>query len=164
MNDRNFEKLKKIEIELLLSFIEITKKYNLKYFLLGGTCLGAVRHNGFIPWDDDIDVGLPREDYEVFLKVAQAELPENVFLQNGNTDPEYTLNFAKLRNSDTTFMEQSFKNYKINHGVYIDVFPLDGYKNSFVTAFWDKIFTYRIICEQDWSHLNNFKKIIYFYK
>ncbi len=118
--------LRKIETKMLEEFIAICKKYNFRYYLIGGTCLGAVRHQGFIPWDDDIDVGMPRKDYEDFLKVAQKELSENIFLQTAETDVNYANNFAKLRDSNTTFLETTVKNFNINHGVFIDIFPLDG--------------------------------------
>lgn len=124
------ERLKNIELNMLKSFVAICEKHGLRYYALGGTLLGAVRHNGFIPWDDDIDVGMPRKDYNEFLRVAQAELPSGLFLQNGKTDPDFPLNFSKIRNSNTTFIESAMKNININHGVYIDIFPLDGYKNS----------------------------------
>lgn len=130
MKQIQLEQLKQIELDILKQFIEVCQKLNLTYFVLGGTMLGAVRHKGFIPWDDDIDVGMPRQDYEVFLQKAQALLPESYFLQTHKTDPEYPLNFAKIRNSNTTFIESSMANRNINHGVYIDVFPLDFYPDS----------------------------------
>lgn len=118
-------RIKEIEIEIFKSFISVCEHLNLTYYILDGTLLGAVRHKGFIPWDDDIDVGMPREDYEVFLKEGQALLPEEYFIQTFDSDPEYLANYAKIRNSNTTFVETSVKNRKINHGVFIDVFPLD---------------------------------------
>ena len=119
--------LQKKELELLKSFIEVCDKLNLKYFLVCGTALGAVKYNGFIPWDDDMDVGLYREDYNRFVKEAQKLLPQNVFLQTYETDLRYPYIFAKLRLSDTTYIEKSVAKIDMNHGVYIDVFPLDGY-------------------------------------
>ena len=124
------QRLKSIELEMLKSFAEICEKLNLRYYLIGGTLLGAVRHRGFIPWDDDIDVGMPREDYEVFLKEAQKYLPEYYFLQTRKTDPEYLSNFAKIRDSRTTFLDKAVKHRKTNHGVYIDVFPIDYYPDT----------------------------------
>lgn len=124
------QELKKIETDILRSFIGVCQKLGVKYYVLGGTLLGAVRHKGFIPWDDDIDVGMPREDYEKLLKFGQDLLPEGLFLQTFRTDPEYPANFAKIRRSNTTFVEYSIKDRKINHGVYIDIFPLDFYPNK----------------------------------
>ena len=126
----DINKLKQAEVRILKVFIQVCETLNLKYYVLGGTMLGAVRHKGFIPWDDDIDVGMPREDYEIFLQKAQEFLPENYFVQTFETDPEWPANFAKIRNSDTTFIETSVKNRKINHGIYIDVFPLDWHEED----------------------------------
>ena len=117
--------LKKVQIEILKEFLEVCGKLKLRYYLLGGTLLGAVRHQGFIPWDDDIDVGMPRQDYEIFLKEGQKLLPEHLFIQSIQTEPEYLMCFGKIRNSNTTFVESSISKRKINHGVYIDIFPLD---------------------------------------
>lgn len=124
------EKLKQIELDIFRQFISVCQKLNLNYYAIGGTLLGSVRHKGFIPWDDDIDVAMLRKDYEIFLQKAQEFLPSPYFLQTHQTDPEYPLNFAKLRNSNTTFIESSVANRKINHGVYIDIFPLDFYPDS----------------------------------
>lgn len=124
---KQMEELKNIELDIFRSFIEACEKLNLKYYVIGGTLLGAVRHKGFIPWDDDIDVGMPRKDYEKFIANGQKHLPEGLFVQTFDTDPEYPANFAKIRNSGTTFVEYSIKDRNINHGVYIDIFPLDFY-------------------------------------
>lgn len=130
MKHESLERLKELELELFFAFIECCKKLNISYYLIGGTLLGAVRHKGFIPWDDDIDVGMLRKDYEVFIKEGQKYLPDGFFLQSRKTDPELLNNFAKIRNSKTTFIESSMKNRNINHGIYIDVFPLDYYPDD----------------------------------
>lgn len=121
------EELKCIETQMFCAFIEVCSKLKLRYYLLGGTLLGAVRHHGFIPWDDDIDVGMPRDDYEVFLQKAQALLPQYLFVQSIYSDVEYVMPFAKIRNCNTAFIETSVNHLNINHGVFIDVFPLDNY-------------------------------------
>lgn len=125
MND-----LQKVELELLKVFKETCEKLNLNYFLVCGSCLGAARHGGFIPWDDDMDVGMYREDYNKFMEQAPALLPEGIFLQNYKSDPEFPCIFAKLRNSSTTYIEKSAVDLNINHGIYIDIFPLDGYPSD----------------------------------
>ena len=119
--------LQRKEFDLLICFAEVCEKLDLPYFLVCGSALGAVKYGGFIPWDDDVDVGLYRKDYERFLKEAPSHLPAHVFLQTYQTDPEYPNIFAKLRDSNTTYIEKSVRRVHMNHGVYIDVFPLDGY-------------------------------------
>lgn len=115
------------EFEMLKEFVRICDELELTYFLVCGSALGAAKYKGFIPWDDDIDVALPRPDYEIFCQKAQAMLPKHLFLQNHNTDKYYPLIFSKIRNSNTTFVEKSYATTNINHGIYIDVFPIDGY-------------------------------------
>ena len=122
--------LQRIELNLFCCFREICEKLNLGYFLVCGSALGAERHGGFIPWDDDFDVGMYREDYNKFMELAPKLLPEGIFLQNYKTDPQFPYVFAKLRNSNTTFIQTVLANLDINHGVYIDIFPLDGYPSD----------------------------------
>lgn len=119
--------LQQKEFEILKCFVEICEKLNLKYYLVCGTALGAIKYKGFIPWDDDVDVALPREDYEIFCKRAKELLPKEYFLQTYKTDEAYPCIFAKIRNSNTAYFEKTIAHLPINHGVYIDVFPLDGY-------------------------------------
>lgn len=119
--------LQKKEFELLRLFVGTCDQLNLTYFMVCGSALGAVKYQGFIPWDDDVDVAMPRPDYEVFLKEAPALLPEWVFLQNYRTDPEYPGMGSKLRNTQTTFIEKEAMKIPMNHGIFIDLFPLDGY-------------------------------------
>lgn len=122
--------LQKTELELFRCFTQICDKLNLTYFLVCGSALGAARHGGFIPWDDDLDVGMYRDDYNKFMELAPALLPKGIFLQNYKTDPEFPYMYAKLRNSNTTYIEKRLAPLNINHGVYIDIFPLDGYPSN----------------------------------
>ena len=116
------------ELKMVKIFINICSKYNLKYVAAGGTLLGAIRHKGYIPWDDDIDLMMPRDDYEAFLNIAQSELPENLFLQCSKTEKIYPNGHAQIRNSNTTCLIGSsypdLKNGK-NCGIFIDIFPYD---------------------------------------
>lgn len=130
MSTIDMDKLKKCEVEILKEFLFACKVLNLQYYVIGGTLLGTVRHKGFIPWDDDIDVGMPRQDYNVFVREGQKHMNSRFFVQTHESDPEYLNGFAKVRDSGTTFIETSAKNAKINHGIYIDVFPLDDYDMS----------------------------------
>ena len=121
------KKIWAVEIDLLLEFDRVCKKHNLKYFFEAGSLLGAVRHGGFIPWDDDIDVTMPRTDYEKFLTLKD-EFKEPYFLQTPYTDNGYFYSFAKLKNSNTTGWNRTFAYQKFNFGICIDVFPLDDIK------------------------------------
>lgn len=119
--------LQRKSFELLQIFVGICDKWNIPYYLVCGSALGAIKYGGFIPWDDDIDVGLLRADYQRFLEVAPRELPEWCFLQNYRTEKNYYHSFSKLRNSNTTFIEDCVAELEMNHGIYLDIFPLDGY-------------------------------------
>lgn len=121
----SLREIQKIELGILIKFDEICRNNNLTYFLDSGTALGAVRHGGFIPWDDDIDVGMPRRDYEIFMKIGQSQLGDKYFLQNRKTDPNCPFTFSKIRKNNTTFMEWNKRNIKMHHGIFIDVFPYD---------------------------------------
>ena len=131
MKEQSLKKLHQFEVMALDEFDRICKKHGLTYYLIGGTLLGAVRHQGFIPWDDDIDVGMPRKDYNEFIRIAQSELPPQLFLQTINSDPGYDHFFAKLRINNTVFMEEAVKSSIRHQGIFIDIFPLDGCKGRF---------------------------------
>ncbi len=119
--------LQSVEFYLLKSFVNICDELNLTYYLVCGSALGAVKYGGFIPWDDDVDVALPRKDYELFCKKAPDMLPAGYFLQNHKAEKPYPRIYSKLRDSGTTYVEKTTRKLKINHGVFIDIFPIDGY-------------------------------------
>ncbi len=112
-------------MDVLSQVDRICKKYNLTYFGVGGTCLGAVRHQGFIPWDDDMDVGMPRADYEKFLEIAKRELPQGYHLQHFSTEPGSPFYFTKIRKDGTRFVEYYLKDCRIHSGIFVDIFPFD---------------------------------------
>lgn len=112
-------------LDMYLSFAEVCEKHGLKYFVLGGTMLGAARHNGFIPWDDDLDVGMMRKDYEELLKIAPSEFKDPLFFQTPYTDCDYFVSWAKIRNSLTTGISKSTCHRRFNQGLFLDIFPLD---------------------------------------
>lgn len=99
-------------------------KHGIRYFMIAGTLLGAVRHGGFIPWDDDMDIGMLREDYEAFLRVAGEELDDRFFLQTTETDEHYGLPFAKVLLRGTVLTE-STAGSRAQKGIFVDVFPFD---------------------------------------
>lgn len=122
------EKMKKIwavNIDIYLEFARICDKYGLKYFAYAGTLLGAIRHKGFIPWDDDMDVCMPRVDYEKFIQIAPDELSDPYFLQTPFTEPGYYRTITRLTNKKTTRIMSFFKHSGISHGLMLDIFPLD---------------------------------------
>ncbi len=113
-----------IELDLLLEFDRVCKKNHLRYFLTGGTLLGAIRHNGFIPWDDDIDILVPRDDFEKLL-LLKDEFHYPYFFQTPVTDPGYYFAFPRLRNSRTSAIQRPFCDCGYNMGIFIDILPLD---------------------------------------
>ena len=120
------DQVQAVECEIMLVIDSICRRHNLTYFAIGGTALGAVRHQGFIPWDDDIDIGMPRKDYEAFLKYAQAELPKEYFLQNFFTEKKSPFYFTKIRKNNTRFVEFYLKDEDIHQGIFVDIFPFDN--------------------------------------
>ncbi len=123
-------RLQTTQLEILSVFDRICRSLDIPYFLVCGSALGAAKYEGFIPWDDDLDVGMLRADYERFLKEAPALLPEHLFLQSAETDPAFPQIYAKLRDSRTTYREKSTAHLAMHHGIFIDLFPLDGYPNG----------------------------------
>lgn len=116
----------KISMEILCDVIELCKKHNLKYFAIAGTALGTVKYKGFIPWDDDIDIGMLREDYNKFIEIAKKELPKKLFLQNFHTEYDTPFYYSKIRNKETKFIEKYYDKLNINKGIFIDIFPIDN--------------------------------------
>ena len=137
MEENVLHKLWEHELIILDEFVRICKKHNLQYYLMWGTLIGAVRHGGFIPWDDDIDIGMPREDYKKFLKIAQDELGERFFLQCSKTDKYMPVSFAKIRLNNTAFYGKGDNNFKRHRGIFIDIIPMDSRKLK--EGFWYKV-------------------------
>lgn len=121
------KKIWNIELDLLTQLLAVCKKYDLTCWVIAGTMLGAVRHKGFIPWDDDIDVALPRKDFQKLIEVAPNEFEYPYFLQTPRSDPYYYSSTIRLRNSETTGIISQDKKRKTNNGIYIDIFPLDSW-------------------------------------
>lgn len=110
-------------LQLLLVVDAFCKKNNISYYLEGGTLLGAVRHKGFIPWDDDVDVTMLREDYDQFIKLAGKSFPEQYFVQTNDSDTDYPFGFAKIIDLKSKFMNNR---NKFRTGFCIDVVPIDN--------------------------------------
>lgn len=116
-----------LEIKILEEFQRLCKKYGLRYFAIGGTCLGAVRHGGFIPWDDDIDIAMPYDDYKKFRHIAEYELKQPYALFDPYKHQHSRIGFCKIHDTTTTFVEQVSLPYTDRYtGVFIDVMPIYG--------------------------------------
>lgn len=113
-------------LEILRVFHEVCESHQLNYILDFGTLLGAVRHQGFIPWDDDIDVAMPRKDFEIFKEIATSALPSNMFLQTHDTDPNYYNLIAKIRIPNQEYVENAMQYFDIVHGPWLDIFIYDA--------------------------------------
>lgn len=125
-------KLQMTELEMMIEVDRICRKYHIPYSLDGGTLLGAIRHNGFIPWDDDADIIMLRRDYEKFCKACKKELDtERFFLQDYRTDKHYLWGFAKMRRNNTTFLREGQEHVKCHTGVCIDIFYCDNVPDGF---------------------------------
>lgn len=122
---KELKKLQSLELKIAKEIKRVCENNNIHYFLIGGTLLGAIRHNGFIPWDDDIDIGMKREDYESFLQVCKNDLGNEFFLQTYKTDRAYGQFFAKVRLKETQFIEKSAEKTSAHNGIYVDIFPFD---------------------------------------
>lgn len=121
------KKIWSVQLDLLARFQEVCKQHNLRYFAAGGTLLGAIRHKGYIPWDDDVDVVMLREDYDKLLQIAPTAFAEPYFFQTSYNDKKYSRGIAQLRNSNTTGILMSEKGkFPFNQGIFIDIFPLDA--------------------------------------
>lgn len=120
------KKLWLVELDLLMELDRVCKKHNLTYFLIFGTLLGAVRHKGFVPWDDDIDVAMPREDYEKLLNLS-FEFNNPYYLQSPYSNDGSCFSFTKLRNGNTSAVSKKFCYESFNQGIWIDINPLDSY-------------------------------------
>ena len=111
--------------ETLSEVDRICRKYGIRYFLTGGTAIGAYFWGKILPWDDDVDVGMMRPDYERFAEVAQKEMGERFFLQTPDTEPHTPFFFMKVRMNGSRFSEATFKHIKMHQGIYVDIFPFD---------------------------------------
>lgn len=121
-------------LDILLAFDKICTKHGLRYCICGGTMIGAVRHKGFIPWDDDLDVSMPRPDYEKLIAHAAEWLPKPLEFVCAENDPDYPLPFGKIQDASTTLIERPHLYYL--GGCYIDIFPYDGFAENKLVRWW----------------------------
>ena len=121
----DLRRLQLTQLEILDVIDNVCKRHHIHYSLYAGTLLGAIRHQGFIPWDDDLDVCMERSEYERFIKVWDEDRPEGYLLQNKNNTPGFTQSFTKIRKEHTTFLQFESERKKYHTGIFVDVFPID---------------------------------------
>lgn len=117
--------LQQVLYEILNKIDEICIKHDIPYFVIGGTAIGALYDKAILPWDDDIDIGMTRENYNRFLRIAPQELGADYFLSWQETDPHTPYYFAKVKKNKTLFVERMFKNVPMHPGIFVDIFPFD---------------------------------------
>lgn len=133
MTPENQAKLRQLQLtitELIDEIDRICKKHNLRYYLYGGTLLGAVRHKGFIPWDDDADLVMPRADYEKFREICKTELGKEFFYQTSQTDEDFHMLFTKIRKNNTYIHEDKWESKNMHKGIFVDILPLDHFPKN----------------------------------
>ena len=138
----NMDLLHQVDMEIVKAVVSLCDKHGWTYYMLGGTMLGAIRHGGFIPWDDDIDLGMPRDDYEKFLEIAPKELPEHLRVINYRNDPNYQYYITRVQDTDTKVEEERIGNDSRYTHASIDIFPIDGTPNNKLLR---KIYFFRVL-------------------
>ena len=123
--DEKTKRVWAVQLEMLDEVERICKANGLKYFADSGTLIGAIRHEGYIPWDDDIDLVMLREDYDKFVQIAPAWLKEDLVLQTVYTEKNYLRGHAQIRNSKTCGCNEEDKKAGYNCGIFIDIYPFD---------------------------------------
>lgn len=140
MKNKNtwIDKLHKTQVKILDEVDRICQKNNIQYFMTGGTLIGAVRHKGFIPWDDDIDLGMPRKDYKKFIKCCKKDLSSKYILDFFPVNKKSYHLFGKVRIKGTELVESDIKDCKLNHEIWIDIFPYDNIKKEYTKLHYFK--------------------------
>ena len=126
LSETELGKLHRIQLQMMKDFDDLCRRNQIQYFLAGGTLLGAVRHHGFIPWDDDVDLMMLREEYEKLCRLPVSEFPNHFFLQTVQTDPEYHGEMAKILLNGTIYQTEFYKNFsRMHQGIFLDIFVHD---------------------------------------
>lgn len=159
MDNQILRRLQLTQLEILKEVKRICDENGIQYWLTYGTLLGAVRHKGFIPWDDDLDIGMLRKDYERFIRIAREKMNCNYFLQTWETDKGYPFPFAKVRKRDTVYIEARVKDSKAMNGIFIDIFPYDKYGSNQWQGFRLKVIKTMMFAKcgvKSWIELDRF--------
>lgn len=125
-DEETLKQLQLIELGILKEFDKLCDKYDLDYFLIGGSAIGAIRHQGIIPWDDDIDVGMNRKDYDKFLKIAKRDYSDKYTIVNNETNPNFPLMNTRWGLNGTKFKTKDLKNVPGDFGIFLDIFCFDN--------------------------------------
>lgn len=165
--NRNLRDLQMKELSILKEIDRICQKHNIDYWLDGGSCLGAVRHKGFIPWDDDIDIAMRLEDLPRFIEAANQELPENLFVQTRESDPSTRLPITKVRDKNSFYVEfRDDFSRPYQKGIFIDIFPFIKYPTANVKRMKRTILAIcrsrAILTVQHYYSLRSFVEFFYF--
>lgn len=133
LTKKELRQLQMIELEMLIEVDRICRKCGIEYTIIAGTMLGAVRHHGFIPWDDDADVAMMRDEYEKFRVVCETELDTSRFyFQDYRKTEGYRWGYGKIRRKDTIFLRKNQEHMPYEQGVFIDIFPMDGVPDNYL--------------------------------
>lgn len=167
ITNEELKQLQRVELEMLIEVDRICKKHDIKYSLDGGTLLGAIRHKGFIPWDDDIDLIMLREEYAKFKKACEKDLDTTrFFLQDYQTDEHYRWGYEKIRRNNTRFIRKGQEHLKHHSGVFIDIFVADNVPDNYLIrrvhyflCFLIRKTLYSEVGKQ--SNVNGFLKVVY---
>ncbi|MDO5760864.1 MAG: LicD family protein [Bacteroidota bacterium] len=157
LSPQEIRQIQLLQVDMISELDRVCQKHNINYVLYGGTMLGAVRHKGYIPWDDDADIAMLREDYEKFRKVAN-ELDEKICIfQDTQTDKYYRWGYAKLRRVGTKFVRLGQEHLKSNNGIFIDIFPLDDIPKCLFFQMLQDFYCY-ILRKISWSEVGKVQK------
>ena len=166
ISHEKLQEINKVQVEILRAVSNVCQHLNIKFFMVHGSLLGTIRNHQFVPDDDDIDIAFFRKDYDIFMKNAPALLEEYYFVQTCKSDTGYPLEFGKVRDSRTTYIIEEARHLKMNHGIYIDVFPIDNCKENGTQArlleLKYKLLNMRIAAVYDLRDESILKKIVRF--
>ena len=166
------EKIHQIDLNIFKEFKKICDENDLDYYIIGGTFLGAIRHKGFIPWDDDMDIAMPRSDFEKFKEISSKCLPQNMKLVTFENDEKYRYYLPRIVDLDTKIIEKRYSKLNETSHLFIDIFPIDGTPNNKLLR---KIYFFRVLFNRmlvSWYYIDTidtsrkrtkFEKILIFF-
>ena len=166
MKELSLKELQQVELQILKNFHRVCIEENFRYSLCGGTLLGAIRHKGFIPWDDDIDVLMPRPDYEKLITYCQSHITPFRLVCN-QLEKNYGYLAAKIVDQNTVLIEENSNPKNVEMGVYIDIFPVDGLGNTYQEArkrFMAKEFSRELLIAANWKRFFKSKTHSWYYE